>query len=84
MVVNIWLYGVPITGAGRLPGATASDGALTVRVYVRVVANGAPVPVLLSVLCTVKVKDPATVGVPLRTPVAPSDKPVGSAPELIE
>ena len=34
-----------------------------------------------SVACIVKLKTPATLGVPLKPPVALSDKPVGSAPD---
>ncbi len=46
--------------------------------------KGAFVPVLLSVLFTVKLNVPAALAVPLKTPVAPFKvSPVGNAPALI-
>ncbi|NKA04878.1 hypothetical protein GO290_04838 [Ralstonia solanacearum] len=62
-------------------GDTVMVGAAIVRLSVPLVAENGPVPVLLSVAVTVKLKVPAEVGVPLSVPPVLRVRPGGSEPD---
>ena len=68
--------------AVRLAGATVIVGAATTSVNTPLVAVNGPVPVLLSVAVTVKLKEPPAVGAPDKVPLLASERPAGRLPEL--
>ena len=71
---------MPKAGAGKVVGPIEIVGAAMFSEIVELVKVKGPVPKLLSVPVTVKVKVPLAVGVPDIVPLLPSEMPAGSAP----
>jgi len=63
-------------------GAIRIVGSFTVSASAALLALKGPVPPLLSVAVTVKVKVPPAVGVPARLPLLASVMPAGRLPEV--
>ena len=78
--VSVVVYAVPTVAAVSVVCVTATVGEAITRVSACVPLNGAPVPVEESVALTEKLKLPAAVGVPERTPLLVKVTPAGSAP----
>jgi len=76
-----WIVTGPLEAVVTATGGAVGIVCAVASVKLRVVVNGAPTPVLLSMIFTVKVEAPGVVGVPLSTPVlAFNDNPGGSVP----
>jgi len=81
--VSVVVYAVPTVALVSVVCVTDTVGAAITSVSACVPLNGAPVPVLLSVALMLKLKLPAAVGVPERTPLL-SVTPAGNDPLTTE
>jgi hypothetical protein len=76
--VSVWEYGVRFTPVGR-GDAVVIASCIAIDNVLDAVCTGVP----LSATCTIKLRFPALVGVPLITPELDSVRPAGKAPDVI-